>query len=102
MAHNKAHGITPKSVQKALSNILETIYGADPARAMQAKAFADAELMGLHEDQAEFITPDAVKKRIVVIEKQMHKAAGDLEFEEAARLRDELKKLEALELGLKK
>lgn len=100
MAYNKEHGITPKSVQKALSNILETIYGADPARAMQAKAFADAELMGVHEDQAEFITPDAVKKRMALIEKKMHKAAGDLEFEEAAKLRDELKKLEAMELGL--
>jgi len=98
--YNKEHGITPKSVQKAISNILDDIYGADPQRAAQAKAFADAELMGVSEEQAGFITPEMVKKRIVQVERMMHKAAGDLEFEEAARLRDELRKLEAMDLGL--
>ncbi len=99
-AYNKEHGITPKTVQKAISNILDDIYGADPQRALQAKAFADAELMGVAEDQTDLITPDMVKKRLAVVEKMMHKAAGDLEFEEAARLRDELRKLEAKELCL--
>jgi excinuclease ABC subunit B len=99
-AYNLEHGITPKTIQKALSNILDDIYGADPQRALQAKAFADAELMGVAEDQTEFITPDMVKKRLNIVEKMMHKAAEDLEFEEAARLRDELRKLEAMDLGM--
>ncbi|MDB5478709.1 MAG: Excinuclease subunit [Alphaproteobacteria bacterium] len=98
--HNEKHGITPKSIQKAISTILDDIYGADPQRAAQAKAYADAELMGMSEDQAEFITPDLIKKRVTQIERLMHKAASDLEFEEAARLRDELRKLEAMELGI--
>jgi len=55
--------------------------------------------MGVAEDQTHFITPDMVKKQVRLIEKQMHRAAEDLEFEEAARLRDELRKLEAMELG---
>lgn len=99
-AYNLEHGITPKTIKKAISNILEDIYGADPERAAQAKAYADAELMGMAEDQVAFITPDMVKKQRALVEKQMHKAAEDLEFEEAARLRDELRKLEAMELGL--
>lgn len=100
MEYNKLHGITPKTVQKAISNILDDIYGADPQRAAQAKAFADAELMGVAEDQVAYITPDMVKKQMNLIERQMHKAAEDLEFEEAARLRDELRKLEAMDLGM--
>jgi excinuclease ABC subunit B len=99
-AYNLEHGITPKTIQKAISTILDDIYGADPQRALQAKAFADAELMGVAEDQTEFITPDMVKKRLNMVEKMMHKAAEDLEFEEAARLRDELRKLEAMDLGM--
>jgi excinuclease ABC subunit B len=99
-AYNLEHGITPKTILKAISTILDDIYGADPQRALQAKAFADAELMGVAEDQTEFITPGMIKKRLNIVERMMHKAAEDLEFEEAARLRDELRKLEAMELGL--
>jgi excinuclease ABC subunit B len=45
--------------------------------------------------------PKALQKQLKKLETQMHKAAADLEFEEAARLRDEIKRLEALDLRIR-
>lgn len=98
--YNKEHNITPQSVKKALSTILQDIYGSDTGRSLQVAAMTDTLMMAFAEDQAEYNSPNAVKKRIADLEKRMLKAAGDLEFEEAARLRDELRKLEAKDLGM--
>ncbi len=57
--------------------------------------------MGMAEDdQAAFNNPAAFQKRIKQLESDMRKAASDLEFEEAARIRDQIRKLEAMDLGL--
>jgi excinuclease ABC subunit B len=61
---------------------------------------SDTLMMAFAEEQAVYNSPEAVRKRKSEIEKKMLQAAGDLEFEEAARLRDELRKLEAQELGI--
>ena len=53
------------------------------------------------QDQALLEDPKALQKQIKKLDAQMHKAAGDLEFEEAARLRDEIKRLEALDLRVR-
>jgi excinuclease ABC subunit B len=58
-----------------------------------AKGMSDAEIELLQ-------SPGGLKKHIDALEKKMHEAASNLEFEEAARLRDEIKRLEDKDLGL--
>ena len=101
IAYNKEHNITPQSIKRAISNILETIYGSDHGRAMQAAAQSDMLVMAFAEEQAAFNSPDAVRKRIADLEKRMKRAAANLEFEEAASLRDQLKKMEQMDLSLR-
>ena len=89
---NAEHGITPETVKKNIGDILDSVF--ERGDHVQVKGAAD----GVQEDY--LTNPDARNKRIKVLEQQMKAAAADLEFEEAARLRDEIRKLETLELGL--
>jgi len=84
-AYNEAHGITPQSIRSTIGDILDSVWERDhvtPKIDAGAKVGANlaAHLEGLR--------------------KQMIKAAENLEFEEAARLRDEVKRLEAVELAV--
>ncbi len=88
-AWNEAHGITPQSIRKQIGNVLASVYEQDY---VTVAPVADA-------GPAEFVGKD-LKASIAELEKRMRAAAADLEFEEAARLRDEIRRLEALELGL--
>ncbi|MDB2682885.1 excinuclease ABC subunit UvrB [Alphaproteobacteria bacterium] len=89
IAHNREHGITPATVKKNLSDIVWQQDENAPASAT------------LHDmDQEFFQTPVKFAKHIEGLKKDMLKAAENLEFEEAARLRDEIKRLEEVELGL--
>ncbi len=93
MAYNAAHGITPESVKKAIGEAMAE-YG--PAAQEQVRRYA-----ALSDRQQELLhDPAALKKHIKALEDKMHAAAADLEFEEAARIRDEIKKLEAADLGV--
>ena len=89
---NEEHGITPATVRKNIGDILDSVF--ERGDHVQVKGAAD----GVQEDY--LINAEARHKRIKVLEQQMKSAAADLEFEEAARLRDEIRKLETLELGL--
>lgn len=101
IAHNAAHNITPQTIKKALHNILDTIYGSDTGRAMQAAAQSDMLVMAWNAEQEALHSPEAIRKRISDVEKRMKNAAANLEFEQAAALRDELKRLEQLDLTLR-
>ena len=85
---NASHGITPKTVQKNVADIMEAAYpGAPPT----AKRFAK-----VAEQTLEYasMTPAQMNRRVKELEKQMYQHAKNLEFEDAARVRDELKALQ--------
>jgi excinuclease ABC subunit B len=86
---NTAHGITPQGIRKQIGKVLESVFEQDYVTV--------APLAG--DRTGEFVGKD-LKATIAELEKRMRAAAADLEFEEAARLRDEIKRLEALDLGL--
>jgi len=87
-AFNAANGITPASVRKGISDVMESVYEQDYVTVGTGAA-----------DMAEAVGKDFATVK-ASLEKRMLAAAADLEFEEAARLRDELRRLEILDLGL--
>lgn len=97
-AYNLEHGITPASVKKAISASMSQ----DQKGGTESDVLPEARLvMGMSDqEQALYQDPQSLLRDITRLKAQMIKAAGDLEFEEAARLRDKIKQLEALDLAL--
>jgi excinuclease ABC subunit B len=91
IAHNLEHGITPRTVTRGVSDILQGVM-EETAKGRGKKRDKKRD-RAVAEDQARF-EPNNLKATIADLEKRMREAAADLEFEEAARLRDEIKKLE--------
>lgn len=94
MAHNLEHGITPKTVVKSKEQIMAQgsvldVKGYDPSNTYALAA--DEELVNVAaEDQETYKTIPQLEKAIAKVKKTMEKAAKDLDFMEAARLRDEM------------
>jgi excinuclease ABC subunit B len=89
LEYNKDNNITPESIKKNIDNILGSLYEADYVT-----------VPAIAEEAREYLTPDIIKDMIKGLEKRMKEAAKNLKFEEAARLRDEIKELKQVELDL--
>ena len=95
MAHNEEHGITPETVKKNVADVLEGIAergnkaAPGPYRIREAMEEKQAPLLGSN-----------LRAHIEGLEAEMREAAADLEFETAARLRDEITRLQETELAL--
>ena len=88
--YNEMNGITPESIKKDISDILGSVYEADYAS-----------IPSIEEEDDEYISPHNLSKVIKSLKKEMLRAAKNLDFEEAARLRDKIFVLEKKELHYK-
>jgi excinuclease ABC subunit B len=89
-AYNREHGITPQTIQKAIATPWAEVAEAD---------YVD--LGGVAEEAEEYVSLKDIPKRVAALQKEMRDAAGKLEFERAAELRDRIQKLQAQELALR-
>jgi excinuclease ABC subunit B len=87
-AYNLEHGITPASIVKAIDDVLSSVYERDY---VTVKADAPRE---------EYRTEAELHALVARLERDMKAAAQNLEFERAASLRDRLKRLRTIDLGL--
>jgi excinuclease ABC subunit B len=87
LAYNEAHGITPTTIRRNIGDIIKDV------------ASRDQVTVEIDEDRPHMVGHN-LRSHIEELEKRMRAAAADLEFEEAGRLRDEIRALEAEELGL--
>ncbi|MEL6219673.1 MAG: UvrB/UvrC motif-containing protein, partial [Pseudomonadota bacterium] len=90
-AYNTEHGITPQTIKKNVEDILDGVY----------EGSVDAERITTKIDKkSRGGVGDNLQAHVAALRKEMMTAAENLEFEEAARLRDEIKRLEAVELAV--
>jgi len=91
IAHNLAHGITPRSIQKRVKELIDGVYNPNGAK---------DDLKAVNESAAiEAMSEKDLGKRIKLLEKQMLDHARNLEFEKAARVRDQLAQLREQAFG---
>jgi len=88
-AYNIEHGITPESVKKKISDVLSSVF--ERADHVDVKMSPDMPKM----------TGGNMRAHLAHLDKKMREAAANLEFEEAARLRDEIRKLQEADLALR-
>ena len=88
LSYNQTHGITPKTVTKNIADILEARY---PGGQMSARRYAR-----VAEEEAEYaaMTPAQMSRQIKSMEDKMYEHARNLEFEDAARVRDQIRQLQ--------
>lgn len=91
MAHNEAHGIVPQGVKKRIKDIIDGVYDPQDAKAEMAEAKEQAHYQDMSEKQ--------LAREIKKLEKQMQEHARNLEFEKAAKVRDQLLHVKALVFG---
>jgi excinuclease UvrABC helicase subunit UvrB len=100
LRHNEEHGIDPQTIRKKIVDILEMVRARDdgdvtPARGRGRRGARRSAVFDLSG-----VPPDELGRLIQTLQEEMHEAAKDLRFEEAARLRDEIKRLQTTELAI--
>jgi excinuclease ABC subunit B len=90
--YNLVHGITPRGIEKPVTDIMEGARREAPGSGTRRR--------GEKPRTAADLRPEALAKEIKKLEAEMFRKAHNLEFEDAAALRDEIEKLKQLELGL--
>ena len=88
--YNKVHGITPRSIEKSVRNILASIYEADYFT-----------VPTVSEKEEAYLSPKEIPLQLERLKKEMKEAASRLEFEKAAEIRDRIRHLEELELRMR-
>jgi excinuclease ABC subunit B len=88
LEYNAEHGITPTTIKRNIQDILAHVSNRDSV------------MVDTGDEDRPHLVGHNLKAYIADLEARMRKAAGDLEFEEAGRLRDEIRRLEADELGI--
>lgn len=91
LEYNTAHGITPESIKKNIGDILDSVYERDHVR---------PELPVAGRTDTNNLVGHNLSAHIEHMEREMRDAAADLDFERAARLRDEVKRLRETELAI--
>jgi excinuclease ABC subunit B len=89
--YNEEHGIVPRSVERRITDIMEGARDAEPERARGGRGAARR--VAEPADDYRLLTPEQVAARIRQLEAQMYRHAQDLEFEDAARVRDEIHRI---------
>ena len=89
--YNERHGITPQSIVKAVQDVME---GA------RSEAEQAVRRGGVIDETGALMGPEQAMKRINKLEAEMYKHARNLEFEEAARIRDQIEKLRGQAFGV--
>jgi excinuclease ABC subunit B len=97
MEYNEAHGITPKTVFKSREAIMGQTSVADVRKKEAKKAYIEPDTLSLAADPVvAYMKPEQMEKLMKETQRKMEKAAKELDFMEAARLRDELMELKKL------
>lgn len=100
IAHNIANNITPKTVKSEIKDIMEAVYGEEAAQNMRKKSGAEINDKSPKSARAPISSGHNIRAIIQDLEKRMRAAADELEFETAAKLRDEIHALERQELEM--
>nr|VFK00101.1 MAG: Excinuclease ABC subunit B [Candidatus Kentron sp. H]VFK00374.1 MAG: Excinuclease ABC subunit B [Candidatus Kentron sp. H]VFK04472.1 MAG: Excinuclease ABC subunit B [Candidatus Kentron sp. H] len=94
MDYNRKHGIVPRGIEKRIADIMEGARSGDPGAARPSLVGAP---MGVAEPEVEYVahSPERRKRTLAELEAKMFKHAENLEFEEAAAIRDEIRRLQS-------